>query len=150
MFQDQDIATMDVGHKAELLLMDFFSKLDVAEVLTIKTDVHSKPVAIVKTTKEVDENEGIDFYLYHVGVGWVNVDLTISKMPDALNRKFRKGQVHNVMILQCSYQALWNAARGCEQDIWIITQRIRELFLEVKDNKNLKEIENHSTGGYID
>lgn len=127
----QDQETQQKGLQAENLLIEVLRKLN-AEVLTSKDELHLNSVAIVKTSKEIDEKEGIDFYLYHVGIGWIDVDLTINADSEKLSRKLEKERTRKVMILQCNFGVLWRAARGCEQDLHEMAQRIRQLFIESK------------------
>ncbi|MHB8089311.1 MAG: hypothetical protein ACYDH2_13795 [Anaerolineaceae bacterium] len=130
----QEVVSNELGFQAEALFLKFFQNLQYAEVLQSTSIQPSKPIAIVKTSQNVDEQEGIDFYLFHHLVGWVRVDISLDTNPDRMSRKREKERTRHIFVVVLNLGVLDRATRGCYCDIQEIADRLQELFLEAKQD----------------
>lgn len=131
MFPQEEVST-ELGFQAEALFLKFFQNLQYAEVLESTMTLPAKPIAVVKTSQEVDETEGIDFFIYHRLVGWVGVDISLDTNLDRMCRKREKERRRHVFVVVLNFGALDRATRGCARDVQDICDRLQEMFLEAK------------------
>lgn len=133
---DPDRGARSIGQEAERAFAYIFrTYLPHAQVLPERVKQPDCALALVKTSEEVDRNEGYDFWLYHQAVGWIKVDLTVARADGVLDEKKRREQERGIFVLRFGLRCLMQAARGCHRDLQDFELALVGLFLDARERR---------------
>lgn len=126
-----ECTTFPRGKQAELALSRIFAEqLPESQVLPTWQERPSSTLALVKTPEEIDEGDGIDFWVYHKNVGWISLDITLDNDARRLKRKRSKEVKEQIYIQRFELGVLLRASRGSHSDLEQVIEILTNLFVE--------------------
>lgn len=123
-----DSTESDKGHTMEDLFKEILvERLGVVEVdRSDLANYHGDMYAIARSTKEEDENDGIDFFFYTNG-RWVGIDFTTSNVPHRIGKDRSVNQIP-VYVIKLQQNDLSLASQGGENFIHKVADALNEVI----------------------